>query len=149
MNQPKAADALRLLAPLVGEWTVELTPPDGAGPAATGHTSIAWHESRAHLVVRQGMSLGGTPTSVAIIGCDAGNGTYTQLYSDDRGVCRTYDMTITESEWTLRRDGDPFPQRFVATLAGDVINGRWERGTGAGGWELDFHLTYRRAVSAK
>jgi hypothetical protein len=148
MNQPKAADALRRLEPLVGEWSVALTPPDADTSAATGHASIAWHESRAHLVVRQGMSRGGAPASISIIGCDAGNGTYTQLYSDERGVCRTYAMTITAAEWTLQRDGDPFPQRFVASLDGDVITGRWEWGTEAGDWELDFHLTYRRTMSA-
>jgi hypothetical protein len=146
MNQPKADEALRRLEPLVGEWDVEFTPPDAAGPTATGHASIAWHESRAHLLVRTAMTDGGAPRSLTIIGCDAGNGTYTQLYSDERGVCRTYDMTIDATGWTLHRDGDPFPQRFVSTFDDDgtAITGRWERGTEAGEWEIDFHLTYRR-----
>jgi hypothetical protein len=27
-------------------------------------------------------------TTISIMGCDAANGTYFQLYSDERGVCR-------------------------------------------------------------
>lgn len=146
MNQPKAGEALGRLETLVGEWDVEFTPPGADDPAATGHASITWHESRAHLLVRQTMTLGGAPASLSIIGCDAGNGTYAQLYSDERGVCRVYDMTIDGSGWTLHRDGDPFPQRFVATFDDDgtVITGRWEKATEPGAWEIDFHLTYRR-----
>ena len=49
-----------------------------------------------------------------IIGCDAANGTYYQLYSDDRGVCRVYEMSIGDGEWKLWREGEPFTQRFTA-----------------------------------
>ncbi len=65
----------------------------------------------------------------SIIGCDAANGTYYQLYSDDRGVCRVYEMSIGDSEWKLWRDGEPFPQRFTGRFDDDgrTIVGRWEK----------------------
>jgi hypothetical protein len=40
-------------------------------------------------------------------GCDAANGTYYQLYSDERGVCRVYEMSIGNGEWRLWREGEP------------------------------------------
>jgi hypothetical protein len=40
---------------------------------------------------------------VSIIGCDAANGTYFQLYSDERGMCRVYEMSIGNGEWKLWR----------------------------------------------
>jgi hypothetical protein len=59
-------------------------------------------------------------------------GTFYQLYSDDRGVCRVYGMSIDDGEWKLWREGDPFPQRFTATFEDDgrKIVGRCEKGRG-------------------
>jgi len=42
----------------------------------------AWAEIRS----RSTVDLPGAPDSISIIGCDAANGAYFQLYSDDRGV---------------------------------------------------------------
>jgi hypothetical protein len=56
------------------------------------------------------------PDNVSVIGCDAANGTYSQLYSDERGVCRINEMSIGDGEGRLWRDGKPFSQRFTATL---------------------------------
>jgi hypothetical protein len=52
-----------------------------------------------------------------------------QLYSDDRGVCRVYEMSIGPDGWSLWREGDPFTQRFTSTFEddGNTIAGRWER----------------------
>jgi hypothetical protein len=51
-----------------------------------------------------------------------------RLYSDERGVCRVYEMTIGNGEWTLWREGEPFSERFTATFSHDwnTITGRWE-----------------------
>ncbi len=86
------------------------------------------------------------PDSVSIMGCDGVNGTYYQLYSDDRGVCRVYEMSITESEWKLWRKGEPFAQRFTATFedGGDIIRGRWELAEDQESFHTDFDLIYRR-----
>src|ERR1019366_8996690 len=86
------------------------------------------------------------PDSVSIIGCDATNGKYCQLYSDERGVCRVYEMTIGNGEWKLWRLGEPFPQRFTASFSddGNPITGRWEIGEDDTNFTTDFELIYRR-----
>jgi hypothetical protein len=86
------------------------------------------------------------PDSISIMGCDAAKGTYFQLYSDERGVCRVYEMSISDGEWKLWRDGEPFAQRFSATISdeGNTIAGRWEKAPDGGTWETDFDLTYRK-----
>jgi uncharacterized protein (DUF342 family) len=82
------------------------------------------------------------------MGCDAGNGTYFQLYSDERGVCRVYEMSIGDGEWRLWRVGEPFAQRFTATFGGDgnTIFGRWEKSEDRINYVTDFDLVYRRSV---
>jgi hypothetical protein len=146
VDQPTAEDALRKLEPLVGEWTLEATPPSGEPWPGGGRVSFEWHESGAHLIQRWTIELPEAPDGVAVIGCDAANGTYFQLYSDERGVCRVYEMSIGDGEWRLWRDGAPFPQRFTATIGddGNTIAGRWEMAEDGSDWRTDFDLTYRR-----
>jgi hypothetical protein len=98
------------------------------------------------VIARSTIDLPAAPDTISIIGCDAANGTYFQLYSDDRGVCRVYEMSIGEGEWTLWRDGDPFPQRFTSTVSddGETIAGLWEKAEDGTNYTTDFHLTYTR-----
>jgi hypothetical protein len=86
------------------------------------------------------------PDNVSIIGCDAANGTYVQLYSDERGVCRIYEMSIGNGEWKLWREGEPFSQRFTATFSDDwnTITGRWEIAENGTNHTTDFDLIYHR-----
>src|SRR5438445_8788336 len=79
-------------------------------------------------------------------GCDAANATYFQLYSDERGVCRVYEMSIGDGEWKLWREGEPFSQRFTATIsdAGNTITGRWEIAEDFTNYTTDFDVVYRR-----
>jgi hypothetical protein len=146
MDQPTAEDWLNKLEPLVGEWKLVAASPDGERWPGVARASFEWHESRAHLVQRTSVDLPEAPDSIAIIGCDAANGTYYQLYSDDRGVCRVYGMSIGDGEWKLWRDGRPFPQRFTARFEdGDgKIAGRWEKAQDGTHYTVDFHLTYIR-----
>jgi hypothetical protein len=85
--------------------------------------------------------------SLSIMGCDAANGTYFQLYSDERGVCRVYEMSIGDGEWRLWRAGEPFSQRFIATISDDgkTIAGRWEMSENGADFTTDFDLIYRKA----
>ena len=88
----------------------------------------------------------GARHSVSIIGCDAANGSYDQLYSDDRGVCRVFEMSISETEWKLSRRGAPFAQRFTGRFEGGGrrIAGRWEKAEDGVNYTTDFDLTYVR-----
>jgi hypothetical protein len=86
------------------------------------------------------------PDGVCVIGCDAANGTYYQLYTDERGVCRVYEMSIGNGEWKLWRDGEPFSQRFTATISEDGlrIEGRWELAEDGENFRTDFDLIYTK-----
>jgi hypothetical protein len=146
MGQPTAEQALRRLEPLVGEWNIEARWPDGEPWPGGGTVTFEWHASGAHLVQRGTVGLPEAPDNVSIIGGDAANGTYVQLYSDERGVCRVYEMTIGDGEWSLRREGEPFAQRFTATFSddGNMITGRWEIAEDGAAYRTDFELVYRR-----
>src|SRR5437764_632156 len=125
---PFGQDALKQLEPLLGEWMLEAKSPVGEPWPGEARASFEWHESHAHLVARTTVDLPDAPNTVSIIGCDAANGTYFQLYSDERGVCRVYQMSIGGGTWTLWREGEPFAQRFTATISndGNTIEGRRE-----------------------
>jgi hypothetical protein len=139
-------EGLARLEVLVGEWTLEATLPSGEPMAGGGRSTFEWHDSHAFLVQRSAIETPNAPDSISIIGCDGDNETFVQLYSDDRGVCRIYEMRLDHNEWTLRRKGLPFPQRFVATIGadGNAIVGRWEKSEDGLDFTIDFHLTYRR-----
>jgi hypothetical protein len=144
MGQPTAEQALRRLEPLVGEWTGEAKWPNGE--AWPGRITFEWYASGAHLLQRGTVEHPQAPDNLSIIGCDAANGTYFQLYSDKRGVCRVYEMSIDDSEWKLWRQGEPFPQRFTATFSDDgtTITGRWEIADDGTTYTTDFDLTLHR-----
>jgi hypothetical protein len=86
------------------------------------------------------------PDTVSVIGCDAANRRYVQVYTDDRSVCRIYEMTFGDGRWTLQREGEPFAQRFTATFGDDgrTITGRWQLAEEGQPYENDFDLVYRR-----
>ena len=109
MDQPTAEKALQKLEALVGEWTLEAMGPRGEPWPGEARATIEWHDSRAHLVKRSTIDVPEAPSEVSIMGCDAASGTYYQLYSDDRGVCRVCAMSIGDGEWKLWRAGEPFP----------------------------------------
>jgi hypothetical protein len=146
MEQPTAAEALKKLEPLIGEWRMTATPAGGQPWPGEGRASFEWHDSGAHLIERSRVDIPGVPDGVSIIGCDGANGTYYQLYSDDRGVCRVYEMSIGDSEWKLWRAGAPFPQRFTGRFTDDGtrIVGRWEKAEDGTNYETDFDLAYTR-----
>jgi hypothetical protein len=146
VDQPTAAAALKELEALVGEWKVEMVPPGGEPLDGGARTVFEWHDSGAHLVQRSTVPVPEAPDGVSIIGCDGAKGTYFQLYSDDRGVSRIYEMSIGGGEWRLWRDGEPFAQRFVGRFedGGRTIRGAWELAEDGEDFRLDFGLIYRR-----
>jgi hypothetical protein len=148
MQEPKnETPGLEHLEPLVGEWSMEASPPGGPPWPGEGRLIFEWLEGGVFLLERWSIEMPEAPDGVAIIGCDASNGTCFQLYTDERGVHRVYEMSFADGEWRLWRDGDdPFPQRFVGRLSDDgkTITGRWEKSPDRSGWETDFDLTYMK-----
>jgi hypothetical protein len=146
MAEVDAALALAKLEPLIGEWSLAASSPEGEPWPGGGRATFEWHDSGAHVVMRSTVDVPEAPDSVSIIGCDAANGTYYQLYSDDRGVCRVYRMSLDGGEWSLWREGQPFPQRFAGRFKDDdrTIVGRWKLAEDGTNFATDFNLTYTR-----
>lgn len=90
MDQPTAEDALRELEPLLGEWTMEAGPPDEDPWPGQARVQFEWMEGAPFMVERWSVEMPEAPDGTAIIGCDAAEGRYFQLYSDERDVCRVY-----------------------------------------------------------
>ena len=109
---------------MLGERALDASSRDGEPWPSEARASFEWHEFQAHHVARTTLDLPGTPNTISIIGCDAANGTYFQLYSDDRGVCRVCQMSIGDGEWKLWREDNPFPQRFTGTISTRRTPGR-------------------------
>ena len=146
MDQPTAENALKELEPLVGEWKVEATPP--GGPSWPGEASITyeWMEGAPFLIERSEIEMPEAPNAICVIGCDAANDRYFQLYSDDRGVCRVYELSIGDGELKIWREGEPFAQRFAGRFSedGNRIDARWEAAKDGTAWETDFDLVFTR-----
>jgi hypothetical protein len=151
MDQPTAETMLRALDRFVGEWTMTAGPPGGPPWPGEARVRFEWIEGGAFLAERWRLDLTepleGAPTSgTSIIGCDAAHGTYVQLYTDDRGVCRVYQMGLRDGVWTLHRAAPPFAQRFTGTFSADgrTITGRWEIAEEGENWRIDFDGTYTK-----
>lgn len=144
---------LTRLEVLVGQW--ELTASSSDRTMSTSRSTFHWLESGAFLVQRTETPtylapewVGAAPERVnAVIGLDDHSDTFTMLYADSRGVCRTYRMTLDARRWTLSsRPGPDFYQRFEGTFNGDrtLVDGRWEASSDGRSWTTDFDVTYRR-----
>ena len=147
MDQPTAENALQELEVLIGEWSQEAIPPGGEPWPGEAKATFEWLEGSDNrlLIERSTVEMPEAPDGVCVIGCDAARGTCYQLYTDERNVCRVYEMSIGDGEWKLWREGEPFNQRFTAKISddGNRIEGRWELDEGDG-WKTDFELIYTR-----
>ena len=153
MAQPTEEDRLKALDRFVGEWTMTAGPPGGPLWPGEARVRFEWIEGGVFLAQRWSIDASelpeGTPAGgVCVYGCDAAHGTYFQLYHDDRGVCRVYEMGLGGGEWTLRREAPPFAQRFRGTFSADgrTITGRWEIQEPGEDWRTDFDTTYTRVA---
>jgi hypothetical protein len=152
MDQPTTETKPGELERFVGEWTMVAAPPGGPPWPGEASARFEWLEGGAFLVERWSLDASGLPEGApkggtSVFGWDEDNGTYVQLYSDDRDVYRVYQMGLRDGEWTLRREGRPFGQRFSGTFSPDgrTITGRWELRQEGEDWKTDFDVTYTRA----
>jgi hypothetical protein len=146
MSESTNRAARERLEALVGEWTMEAAPPGGPAWPGGGRVTFEWLEGVPLLIERWHVDMPEAPDGVAVIGCDGMSDAYYQLYTDERDVQRIYEMRLTDGVWTLRRDGEPFSQRFTGRFSKDAktITGRWEAADDGRTWKTDFDLTYTR-----
>ena len=145
----KSNPALDQLAPLIGEWNIEITSMSfDADPSAIirGHSSFAWLEGGAFLIQHSEIPNSDFPTTTSVVGPDEEAATYRMLYYDSRAVSRIYRMTFSGGIWTLWRDFPGFSQRFHGMFSEEdkVITARWEKSSDGSNWEHDFALTYTK-----
>jgi hypothetical protein len=110
-----------------------------------GTVTFRWLEKDALLVMRTRTKV--APKSVTVMGADETANDFTMLYSDDRGVVRRCEMTLTSRRWTWARRAPGFHQRFTARLSshGRVIRATVEKSADGRRWTRDFNLTYAKA----
>jgi hypothetical protein len=139
--------ALSPLSVLVGTWNTTGTHPLVPGTTFHGHTSFAWIEGGAFLIMRSQIDEPEIPSGIAIFGTDDATGECSMLYFDERGVSRRYEVSLRDNVWKWWRNDPKFSQRFTGAISmdGRTIVSSGELSRDGGGWEPDLALTYTRA----
>jgi hypothetical protein len=148
MSGSTSSEMRERLEALLGEWTMKAVPPGGPPWPGEARATFEWLHHAPLLIMRTHVDIPDAPDTVSVIGCDATNDTYYQLYTDDRDVQRIYEMSLRGGVWKLWRTGAPFAQRFTGTFSENrmTITGRWERADDGKTWETDFDLTYTKVT---
>ena len=143
---PQPTSAMKPFEVLIGEWNMVGTHP-ALPDAVQGHSSFKWQVEGALLLWNFDWEPGGgIPTALSVIGHDAEVETCSMLYSDERGVCRIYQMRFSGSVWKMWRDAPGFLQRMTATISSDGNTITWHGEVSHDGstWEQDLDVTYTR-----
>src|SRR5690606_10528822 len=83
-------------------------------------------------------AMDGVPTWHVVIGRSDPTGQLVALYHEPRPTSRVFQMTFGGGEWTLHRADPDFHQCFVARVAADRIEGRWDASDDGGKtWRKD------------
>ena len=143
----KPNPALAPLSVLVGTWNTVGTHPLVPGTTFHGRTSFDWLEGGAFLIMHSQIDEPQIPSGIAIFGSDDTTGECSMLYFDERGVSRTYEVTLRDNVWRWWRNAPGFSQRFTGVIAADgrTIVSRGELSRDGKSWEPDLELTYTRA----
>jgi hypothetical protein len=139
-------EALEKLDLLIGEWKLTMTNAwfiDDRNFKGEGTATIEWlGDAFIQLRATLGRDHGNWHW---VIGRSDSREQLVLLYHDERGVCRVFDMTFTDGEWTLAREDPDFHQRWIATVDGHRIVGRWEASDDRGTtWRKDYDLVFER-----
>lgn len=141
-------EALQELDVLMGEWKLTMTDAwflDSREIKVEGAATIEWLQDA--FVVMRWELFEESPAGAShiVFGRSDARDEYKALYHDERGVCRVFEMTLADGQWTLSREDPDFHQRFIGILEGDRIAGRWEASEDFGKtWRKDFDLIFER-----
>jgi hypothetical protein len=140
----KRNPALEPFEVLVGEWHTTGTHPYFPEAELHGRVVVEWIEGGAFLRMRSEIDHPKFPDGVAIFGSDDEAGTYYQIYFDERGISRKYDVSVSGNQIKWWRDDAHFSQRFTMTIEKDRLVTTGEMSRDGGDWEKDLSLTYTR-----
>ncbi len=136
--------ALKSLDPLIGEWQTSGEHPYFPDVNLRGRAVFEWIEGGAFLRILSEIDHPKFPDGVAIIGSDDSAKTYYQIYFDERGISRKYDVTITDNQIKWSRDDEHLSQRFTITIEKDRLVSIGEMSVDGGEWESDLSLVYKK-----
>ena len=138
--------ALEPFSVLVGEWNTIGTHRLIPNTTLHGHTSFAWLEGGAFLIMHSEIEEPGIPSGIAVFGSDDVNGEYFMLYFDERGVSRKFEVTLRDNILKFWRNSPGFSQRFTGTFTdeGHTLIGVSELSEDDSTWKRDLELTYTR-----
>jgi hypothetical protein len=135
----------RRLRRLIGTWKIDgrFVGGDESLPV-TGTVTFRWLVKDALVVMRTRMKV--APAAVAVLGADDNQNSFTMLYSDDRGVVRRFEMTLTARRWTMIRRQRGFSQRSVARISADgrSMSVTWDKSADGRRWMRDFEMSYTK-----
>jgi hypothetical protein len=140
-------DATRALEPLIGVWDTVGEHGRIPGTVLHGRTTFTWLEPARLVLMRSRIAEDvGVPEGVAVIGADDQLGTFSMVYSDERGVTRIQAVAVDGEGLRWWRDAPGFRQRYSLTFDADgrTMTGRGELSLDDGPFEQDLDLTYTR-----
>jgi hypothetical protein len=142
---PQPTGSMKYFEVLLGEWNTVGTHPAFPSPVP-GHSSFEWMVEGALLIWHFDWERGGPPSAISVIGHDDSLERCTMLYSDERGVCRIYQMSLEGGVWKMWRDAPGFSQHMTGTLSsdGNTITWHGELSRDGSTWEQDLDVTFRR-----
>lgn len=140
-------NSMKQFAILIGEWDMVGIHPALPEPVR-GHSSFSWLKEETLLRWHFDWERGGIPTALSIIGHDDSVEACSVLYSDERGICRIYQMSLSGGVWKMWRDVPGFSQRMTATFSEDENTITWHGELSLNGstWEQDLDMTYTRKL---
>ena len=142
-NANRPNPALKPFEFLIGNWRTTGTHPMMSGKRLAGRTCFDWHQGGAFLIMRSEVDEPSFPDGVAIIGSD-GEGRYSMIYFDERGVSRVMDMTAAEDAVTWRHDDPKFAQRLTIKKEGDRLVSKGLMSENGGPWTDDLSQFFER-----
>jgi hypothetical protein len=143
---PQATRSIKEFDVLVGEWIMVGTHPQ-LPSAVNGHSTFEWLREGALLTWQFDWEDDkGIPSAFSVIGHDDAVEACSMLYTDERGVARIYQMSLTGGVWKMWRESSDFSQRMTGTFSddGNTIIWRGELSHDGSHWEEDLSVTYTR-----
>jgi hypothetical protein len=143
---PQPTRSLKQFEVLVGDWAMVGTHPQ-LPAAVQGHSAFEWLREGALLAWHFEWERGqGIPNAYCVIGHDDAVEACSMLYTDERGVARIYQMSLTGGVWKMWRDSPDFSQRMTGTFSADGQTITWQGELSRDGstWERDLSVTYTR-----
>jgi hypothetical protein len=143
---PQMTHSLKNFEVLIGEWSMVGSHPE-LPTAVHGHSVFEWLREDALLVWHFNWESGqGVPSAYSIIGHDDSLEPCSMLYTDERGVSRIYQMSLSGGVWKMWRESPGFSQRMTASFSNDnnTINWQGDLSRDGSSWETDLSINFTK-----